>query len=593
MKTRSIFLFIVLISGIHSLKAEGPVSPVETKRIDSIINILMKKYLTVGASIAIVDNNEIVFAKGYGYADRKNKIVSDENTVYGIGSITKTFTTMAIMKLRDEGKIDLDKPASFYLPELKISSKVETGEILKIRNLLSHTSGLTDVIRNYDMCSVTSSMWSVIDDLNKEVMVQPANWKWNYSNLGFDILGCIVERVSGEKYDDYIRKNIFDKVQMPSTTFALSDQVPNAAKGYLKDSIETAEPIIREMAAGRILSNVKDMGKFALMIINGGKVSGNQVIKASSIEEMEMDHLANITLNTGQKFGYGLFIEKMFNVEDNITGDGIGHGGDTYIYHASLFTFPKLGIGFVILTNSAHGSSFCNSSFIKLFSEYVENVKGIKLHKDSTLQYSPKALVSNINDIHEVEGIYRTGSDDLVKIKVRSKNKIIFHQKHGGTLVLKRKLDNTFSVKVRIFKVFTVKIKDLNDMYFAFEKADGHIYVKFLNGKRKTMEYVIVKEDAPIKISENWKKAVGKYKPINSCEGNMQGVPYELKITNDQLVLFLQFKDGMKDGVSFCPIDESQASVSGIDRGCGMTMKILSNGHLYFSGYEMAKEETK
>src|SRR6185312_4820724 len=175
-------------------------------KIDSVINARMVKNHIVGASIAIVDHGKMVYAKGYGYADNRRKIKATEKTVFCIGSITKTFTAMAIMKLHEEGKIDLDKPASYYLPNLKIKSISETGDILKIRNLLSHTSGLTDGFMNSDACDKEQDMNGVIGDLNQEELVNKTNWKWSYSNSGYDVLGCIIERVSGMKYMDYIRQ---------------------------------------------------------------------------------------------------------------------------------------------------------------------------------------------------------------------------------------------------------------------------------------------------------------------------------------------------------------------------------------------------
>src|SRR6185437_6778662 len=193
---KKLFLFVLFLSLVNPgfSQATSLLSDSVSHKIDSVINAQMTKKHIVGASMAIVDHGKIVYAKGYGYADNRKKIKATEKTVFCIGSITKTFTAMAIMKLQEEGKIELDKPASYYLPELKIRSIAETGDILKIRNLLSHTSGLTDGFMNKDECDNEQDMNSIIEDLNQEVLVHKTNWKWSYSNVGYDVLGCIIER---------------------------------------------------------------------------------------------------------------------------------------------------------------------------------------------------------------------------------------------------------------------------------------------------------------------------------------------------------------------------------------------------------------
>ena len=589
MRKSALFTTLFILASLFASKGQttNTLSATETTRIDSIATALMKKYNITGASIGIVDHNNVVLAKGYGFADKKNKVAADENTIYGIGSMSKTFTAMAIMKLHEEGKIDLEKSAEFYIPELTMKSLVENGPILKIKELLTHTSGLPDDIMNGMMCSNNVGLWSIIPELNQQVLAEPGGWKMNYSNVGFDLLGCVVERVSGMKYEDYIKKYIFDKTGMDNSGFYLASERANVAKGYRRDSVETAEPIIRDVPAGRIMSNVTEMNKFMLMMLNNGKGINGDVVGQSSIALMESDHLGDVKLNVGERFGYGMFVEKMYNEEDSVYGFLTGHAGDTHIYHSSFFMIPKMGIGFVILSNSEKGHGFCNTMINKFFKEYLEKVRGMKLHPSKALAYSSKALNYNITDIKDLRGTYSTGSDESVTVKTHGKRRAVFIQKDAPHLLLTKQADNSFSVKVRLFKIFPVKVKELS---FTFKNVDGHIYIKQLNNQVKRVEYILEKDEAG-NISKEWKNAVGKYKVINACEGNLHGLPTELKIQGNKLVLMLQFPEGEKDTRGFRPVSDSVAAVDGISRGCGMIMKILPNGHLYFSGYEMVKEE--
>lgn len=252
----------------------------EVNRIDSIMNQLMTKYNITGSSIAIVDNNQIAFAKEYGFADRKNKEAATENTIYNIASITKTLTALAIMKLYEEKKIDLNKSAKDYLTELKMNSLVENGDILKIKNLLLHTSGLPDDIKNGMMYNEVISLWKVIEELNKQVLTQPAKQKMNYSNIGYDLLGLIIERVSGKKYEDYIRGNILNTLSMTNTSFEQKLDDPHYSKAYKKDSTENENPRIRDVPVGGLFSNTPDMSKFMMFLLNDSLSGNNQIVNS-------------------------------------------------------------------------------------------------------------------------------------------------------------------------------------------------------------------------------------------------------------------------------------------------------------------------
>ena len=338
-----------------------------SKRIDSVINARMIKNHIVGASMAIVDHGKVVYAKGYGFADNRKKIKATDKTVFCIGSITKTFTAMAIMKLHEEGKIDLDKPASYYLSELKIKSISETGDILKIRNLLSHTSGLTDGFMNKDMCDKEQDMTSIIDDLNQEELVNKTNWKWSYSNVGYDVLGCIIERVSGMKYMDYIRKNFLQKMDMVSSDFLDRPNDTVYSRGYLNDTVQTPEPFMRDVPAGALFCSAPDMANFMKTIQNKGYYGTTPIISQASITEMQTDHTTHTIIPSNTKYGYATFVLPMDFAEDSLYGDAIGHGGDTYTSHSLYLVFPKTDLGIVILTNSEKGHSFVNGAFRGVF----------------------------------------------------------------------------------------------------------------------------------------------------------------------------------------------------------------------------------
>jgi len=555
-----------------------------TKKMDSAMNAILVKTKMMGASIAIVNDGQIVYSKGYGFADKNKNVRATGKTCYGIGSTTKTFTAMAIMKLRDEGKIDLEKPASYYVPELTIKSLVETGDILKIKNLLSHTSGLTDGFLNNDACKNYVDFNTVINDLNQTVMVHKANWKFSYSNVGFDLLGVIIEHVTHMKYEDYIRQNFLDKMEMTHSGFYIHPEDSNFSKGY-KDNVETAEPVLRDMPAGRLFCSPEDMAHFMQMVMNNGMYKGVQILSAQALKDMETSHVEDTRLYEAPMYGYGMFFKYMHNQEDSIYGTGVGHPGDTYVFHSGCQMFPKVKLGFVLLTNTDKGYMFCSSGFTSLFNIWMKYVKGIKLHPlPATAPDKNKTYGTGLT-ADDMVGNYATGEDIHIVVRKINENKLIVKQDNQH-FILKRQENGSWSFTLRIMYLFKKKIPDFA---FAFEKVDGNIYLESIQGKYKRVSYDLVK-DNPIPLSQEWKKTVGKYTLLNSCEGNQQGLPEEIFIKGNKLYLKMRFDKKHVENYSFNAVNDTMAAIDGIDRYSGMIMKILPNGHVYFSGYEMVKK---
>lgn len=329
------------------------------------------------------------------------------------------------------------------------------------------------------------------------------------------------------------------------------------------------------------------MSKYMMLLLNDSLSGNNQIVNSSTLQEMKTNHLSDVLLNCNNKFGYGLFIEKMYYKEDSIIGEFIGHAGDLN-HHSTMFIVPKMNIGFIILSNSEKGHSFCNTALIKLSNEYIQEVKGIQLHRATNLTWSSKSVKNNITDYHELIGRYNSGSEAFLEIKGGNTKKLTLVQ-GKYKMRLKKYKDNTnsYSISLLLFKLIPIKLKGSR---FAFEKVGDNIFLKDLNEGSKTAEYISVR-DKSIQISEEWKNAVGKYKVINEYKGNLQGVPTELKIINHKIILTVNFPTlGESEGYSFDQISDTIAAVDGIDRGCGMIMKILPNGHLYFSGYELEKQ---
>jgi CubicO group peptidase (beta-lactamase class C family) len=238
--------------------------------IDQLVGSKVATEHGTGVAIAVIENDKIVFQKCYGYANVSKRIPVTPKTIFGMASITKTFTSTALLKLVEQGKIDLNKPINSYLVDP--SSRWKDITVLQLANM---TSGLP-----HDL--LVSLPWvDQYDVIKMERLAFKPGTQVQYSNIGYRLLGQIIENVSGQSYLDYVRKVILAPIGMKSTgslnevasTGLLAVPYVVAPGGRLKQV--TYHNAADNYAAGMLFSNLDDMAKYARALLNGKILSGD------------------------------------------------------------------------------------------------------------------------------------------------------------------------------------------------------------------------------------------------------------------------------------------------------------------------------
>jgi len=297
-------LAIVLIFLLHTASPAQQAGPALDKNDPELRAILSEieadaenarvKAKIPGMSIVIVYDQDVLLAKGFGYADLEKKIPADPQTVYRIGSVTKAFTALMLMQLRDAGKLQLDDPIEKYLPEFKIKSRFPDARPATFRQVAAHYSGLPrDAPMLYEV-QATDSVPSVEDQLkslkNSEMLL-PAMTMYSYSNLGYSIMGLALSRVAKQPYDQYVAAHILKPLGMNYSGFALTEQMKkHFAVGYKPAGSDgtyerSSYPTV-ELATGMLYSNVDDLANFLSLFFRQGPRGGKQVLGSSSLLEM-------------------------------------------------------------------------------------------------------------------------------------------------------------------------------------------------------------------------------------------------------------------------------------------------------------------
>ena len=586
MYKNSVILIAVCFSISYSGTAQINVISEEMRaKIDSTYTTLLKRNKVTGASIAIVDKGEIVYATGYGFSDLENKKKANANTIYGIGSITKAFTALSIMQLQEQKKLSVTNSIKDYLTDLKIENPFNDGNQIYINDILSHTSGLpSDIANGFFVDNPPTISW-VIKELNKQRLISPRRYISAYSNVGYGLLGEVISRVSGLSYGDYLRQNIFTPLNMTSSSIGY--ELNNTSKTY-NGNKETIEPTVRDVAAGFISSNVIDVSNFISMLMADGSFKSNQIISPSSIEDMERDQLTNVSLTQPFAYGYALMIDsikiKNHKKKDSTIVSIIGHGGDTHAFHADLAYIPEQKVGAVVLTNSVNGRSMSEAS--KLLKIYLERSKDIEVDLDYITPISYKGITPKDDEIF---GKYNLGQ---LIIDVKDINKIKFKQGPVKAILSKKTNSNNYSLKVWVFGFIPIKIKDQE---FKFTKVNDEIYAKRLDTKTKYEFYLGKKNKVNLPYPESWKSMYGKYEltgKIYETTNRLYDFS-DLKLTASEksgfLKVDLKSKSIFSGTLHFDMISDKSAVLGGIGRGNGDVLRILENGNLYYSGFEFVK----
>jgi CubicO group peptidase (beta-lactamase class C family) len=306
-----------------------------------------------GISVAIVQDQEILFSKGYGYADVEKKIPMSAETICSICSISKLFTAVAVMQLWEKGKLGLDDSLEVLLPEFKMKQRYAESVPITVRSLLTHSSGLPrELDHPYWMDVKFPSPEEINQKSETEQTLYPSSTYFQYSNLGASLLGQIVAKKSGLTYDAYVEDNILKPLQLANTHPWLPEKLwkGKMATGYgalHRDGSRDIAPLFRmngyTPAAG-FSSNVLDLAKFASWQMRLQSASAKEVLRPSTLKEMQ--RMQWVTPDKKLTWGLGFYIR------DNRGTLLVGHDGSCPGYRALVLVDHKKKLAVSIMINA-------------------------------------------------------------------------------------------------------------------------------------------------------------------------------------------------------------------------------------------------
>lgn len=556
----------------------------ETTRIyiEKLIHHEMEKNAVVGLSIALVDDQRIVWAEGFGYADQENKIPASAETLYRVGSISKLFTDTAAMQLAEQGRLDIDRPLQSYLPGFAIKTRYpDAGEITP-RQLMTHHSGLPrDRMKGF-MNPDPRPFAEVVQDIREDYAAYPPNLVFSYSNLGISLLGSVIQNLGDMPFADYMRQSVLAPLGMSNSSFdtGLSTSAL-MAKGYRGRKAEI-EPSLRDVPAGGLNSSVVDMSRFMAMEFAGGTSGNHRLLKAETVAEMLRPQNTAVPLDFDFHVGLGWMLSTVGRSTIQNAGIVAHHAGGTILFRGQMYVLPEHKLGVVVLANSSTAQQVVDRVATEALTLALEAKTGIRQPERSKVQPAdgplPAAVVSDyVGDYTTLAGYARVYADGKgLRVHVV-----------GHDIDLVRRSDGLFGLNYALLGIFHIDLGTLGDIGVSRRNVAGH---DLLVARAGSQEMLVGQRIEPPANLGAWRQRLGDYE-ITNLDADHK-FTQRIRLTEERGFLLVELTMteslGQPQRIILMPLSNSEGRLLGpLSDGGEMIRSVMVDGEerLALSGY--------
>lgn len=534
----------------------------------------------VGLSIAVVDDQEIVWAEGFGFADKKKGIKASPDTIYRAGSITKLFTATAAMQLVEEGLMDIDQPLQVYLPEFRIKSRFPEDDPITPRLLMTHHAGLPSDRHNQMWGDETARFTDLVRVLQDEYVISAPNTIEAYSNVGFSLLGHAVEKVSGIPYAEYIEDRILRPAGMRQAYIApnLRDD-GRSSKGYFKGK-NFPTPYLRDLPAGALNASVVDLAHFAQMTFARGEFNGTRVLESETLAEMQSFQDGNGTFDLHQEVGLAWRLDQRIGEKAGIVAN---HDGGTMMFYSGFLTLPDQKLAVVVFANSNTAQGVIDEISNEALALALESKTGIKRKTPVT----PESRLPTLSeDLERLPGAWST---PMGVAHIYPRGSRLKFEVSGTKLDLLRREDGYYHLQYKLLGLFPVNMGNIGRAGIGYRKIAGRdLLVLHVNSKPVM---VVAERIEPQPLSTAWRERLGTYEVTNAA-GDIILQSVELAYDDGLLIakLNVEMKPGGKEVFTEAlrVVSDTDAVIAGLGRNKGDTIRITEvDGEkiLSFSGF--------
>jgi len=548
-----------------------------------LINTEMKKNSIQGLSIVLVDDQNTVWAEGFGYADSTRKIKVKPDTVFRAGSLSKIFTVTAAMQLVEQGRIKLDSRLKDYIPEFSMKAHFTDDIPITIRHLMNHHSGMpTDYYKGM-LSSEPKAVSAMPGILKDEYLAFKPDTVFLYSNLGMDMLGLVLERAGRREYTLLMKDMLLEPLGMRNSSFSETAVKSSLASRSYRKKEEVSEAPLRDVPAGGLNTSVNDLSRYMKMVFADGTTDGKRILSSDSVRKMLEVSNAGNELDMDLHTGLGWILA---STDLKYAGKVAQHDGSTIYQHAQLITLPDAKLGIAVLSNtstSAETVAKVANDILMLALETKTGLKPPTLKKTVTGNYiTQQELDSYAGDYSAMSGLINIAPmKGYLKVRLLNFN-----------FRLVPRQDKKLKLEFKLFGLIPIGLGKIGEYGF-YKKNAGSSEVLAVTVNNQDFLFA-VKYDQKA-IPETWRSRAGRY--LISNPGSDQILFDDIRIKEKAGLLVLSYK--MPELVTvkleyiLDPLSDNQAQVFGVFRGMGDTIRVIrakdGSEALMFSGYELKK----
>ncbi len=547
----------------------------------------MRRAGIAGLSVALVNDQQLVWADGYGFADRARKLPAGPDTVYRIGSITKLFTASAVMQLAEQGRLAIDRPVAALIPGFAMKSRFADAGPMTPRLLMSHHAGLpSDILQGFSRPQPVS-LAELTRQLQDEHLAFAPGTVWSYSNVGYALLGRMIETASGMPYERYVEDALLKPLGMTGASVtAGAPHGPRVATGYRDGKEGDNDLVLRDVSAGGVNASVRDLGRFLSMIFAEGRAGGGRVLQPESVREMLRPQNTAVPLDLTFRVGLGWMLSGLDDIDFRNAGPVAHHSGATQLFYAQIIALPEHKLGVVVLSNTGSSVEVVNKVATETLRLALEAKTGIRepVRPPPTLADGPIPPTL----VHEFVGDYAT---QIGHVRVYARGPGLRADVVDRTFRMVPREDGLLALRYKWLGLVDIDLGSLADVGLARRRVAGRDVVVAQAGAD---ELLVGEKLEPVATPPAWLERIGDYEITNL--GTDHPFFARLALTGDAGRLFLELAVTQAPNVEVAlpleALDNRTARVRGLGRGLGDVVVAIDTPdgpRLRYSGYLLQK----
>ena len=586
MKLPPILLAIATLAGC----ASAPTRPTTVARDDyqqtqayatELIQYEMAKHAVPGLSIALVDDQRIVWAQGFGFADVERKLPANADTVYRVGSISKLLTDTAAMQLAEQGRINIDQPLQHYLPGFTPKTHQPQAPIT-VRQLMTHHSGLPrDQLKGLQN-PAPQPLYELEKDLSEEYLAYGPGQVFHYSNAGISLVGRVVETQSATPFAQYMRQSVLMPMGMSHSSF---DTGPSASAqmslGYRKRGAVPEVPL-RDVPAGGLNSSVNDLSRFMSMVFAEGASGGQQILKPQTVAEMLRPQNTAVPLDSNFHVGLGWMLSTRGKSTLQNAGPVAHHGGAIGMFRSALYVLPQHKLGVVVLGNSNTAGGVVNRVATETLKLALQAKAGVEQPAYQPSGWAQGALPAET--LRDLPGDYTTV---FGLARVRAEGQRLKVEALGKTFELRQRTDGLLGIDYALLGFIHLDLGPIGELGLVRRSVAGR---DSLFARVGAQDMLVGQRITPPLELGAWRKRLGEYTITNLGSDPKVAERISLVEEHGYLMLALSTTDapGTTQRVVVVPVSDTHAQLLGSLEQGGETVRVVmvdSVEQLAYSGY--------